>query len=123
MLHQMKNLRHLLLGLSLGAGSVLFAQTTSTSETARGGRHGGPGGPGHGRGGHPIVRAIDADKDGELSTSELANAPTVLRTLDTSGDGIVSAEELHLVRPGRAAPADATKPEGAARTRPTAPFM
>ena len=35
----------------------------------------------------PIMRVLDADKDGELSTEEIANASTALLTLDQDDDG------------------------------------
>ena len=123
----MKNLPHLLLGLSLAAASVLSAQTT-TSGTDRESRHGRPGHPG--RGGHPIVRAVDTDKDGELSAVELANAPASIRTLDTNGDGIVAGDEFRPARPAgapehpaRTRPDGATNPDSVTRTHPVAPVM
>jgi hypothetical protein len=110
----MKKFHRILLTLSLTSAAVLSAQTTTPPPG--GPRGGGPGGRGPGgarHGGHPIVRAIDADKNGELSAAELANAPAAIRTLDTNGDGVVSADEL---RPPR--PANAPTPPAGAPTRP-----
>ena len=128
----MKKLPQVIIVLALGAVTVLSAQTTTTTPTdgQRGPRRGGPGGPG--RGGHPIVRAIDADKNGELSATELASAPAAIRALDANSDGVVSKEELHPVRPAGAPqrPADAptsttapTRKEGPAGARPVDPVM
>lgn len=42
----------------------------------------------------PLVKALDADSDGELSATEIENASKTLLKLDTNGDGKISAEEL-----------------------------
>ena len=44
----------------------------------------------------PILNALDADHDGVLSASEMANAPLALKTLDANGDGMLSAEEIKM---------------------------
>jgi predicted O-methyltransferase YrrM len=59
----------------------------------------GPGGPprgGEGRGdmGSPLVRLLDADRDGVISGDELGNAAAKLKELDTNQDGKLSADEL-----------------------------
>lgn len=54
---------------------------------------GGPGGPGGRRPVHPVMAAIDANEDGELSAEEIANAPAALKKLDKNGDGKLSDEE------------------------------
>ena len=41
----------------------------------------------------PVFAAIDADRDGAVSTAELANAPAALKALDRNGDGTLSADE------------------------------
>jgi len=41
----------------------------------------------------PLMRALDADQDGSLSSEEIANAPAVLRGLDKDRDGNVSPRE------------------------------
>jgi len=46
----------------------------------------------------PLMRALDANGDGEISADELARAPTALQSLDQNHDGTVSGIEL---RPGR----------------------
>ena len=133
----MKNLAYIIAGLSLGAAAVLSAQTTTTSDGPSGPRrsghgpgHGGPGGPG--RGGHPIVRALDTDKNRELSAAEIANAPASLRALDKNNDGSVSFADLRPERPADAPerparkqrPDDTTATErGPGRGRPVDPVM
>src|SRR4051794_9391834 len=70
----MKNVARLCsLGAALGLATALSAQP---SGGPRGHGPGRPGGRGHGGpgSGHPIVRALDTDKDGTLSASEIANA-------------------------------------------------
>ena len=66
-----------------------------------GGPGGGPGGPGGGRGGPermmammPIIKALDADKNGEISMAEIENAVAALKTLDKNKDGSLSMEEI-----------------------------
>ena len=96
--------------LALTTAGVLSAQTSDTT-TPRGphrGGHRGPGGPGH-----PIVRALDADKNGELSAEEIAAAPAAIAKLDANSDGTVAVDELRPARPAGAP----TPPAGAtART-------
>lgn len=119
----MKKIHSVLLVLLLGAAASLSAQGTAPSDAPHGPHRGGPGG--RGVFGHPIVRAIDTDKDGTLSAAELANAPAAIRTLDTNGDGIVSADELHPARPADAPtpPADAPKHDDADHPHPVDPVM
>ena len=44
----------------------------------------------------PIMIAIDVDKDGILSVTEIANASVALKTLDKDGDGTLSVAELRM---------------------------
>jgi Ca2+-binding EF-hand superfamily protein len=77
------------------------------AERGRGGREGGPRGGeggrfgGRGRGGmmDPLLRALDADRDGALSEAEMANAPAALATLDVNGDGQLTGDEVRPARP------------------------
>lgn len=71
----------------------------------RGGERGGPGGQ---RGGGdmgrmmqmmPVLAALDANKDGIISKSEINNAAAALRKLDKNGDGELDAEEMRPSRP------------------------
>jgi hypothetical protein len=58
----------------------------------------GPRGPGGG-GPSPIVKALDANKDGKVDAAELANAPVALASLDANHDGSLNTEELQPARP------------------------
>ena len=52
------------------------------------------GGPGDGGPGRAIMRALDADRDNEISADEIANAIVVLKGLDVDGDGkLTEADE------------------------------
>jgi hypothetical protein len=99
----MKKLHGLIATMALTTTTLLSAQTTDNSAPS-GPRHGGPHGPGA-RGGHPIVRALDADKNGEISAAEIDRAPAALAALDKNGDSKVTVDELRPARPSR--------PEGA----------
>lgn len=135
----MKTPHRLLLVAALITAEILCAQSAPAGGPGRGG----PGGPG-GRGGpggpgrfHPVIRVLDADKDGEVSAAEIANAATTLRTLDANNDGTVAIEELRPAHPAMRGtpPADAparperpARPEGAGqpptdRPRPIDPVM
>lgn len=73
----------------------------------RGGERGGPGGQRGGGGGDmgrmmqmmPVLAALDANKDGVISKSEINNAAAALRKLDKNGDGELDAEEMRPSRP------------------------
>jgi Ca2+-binding EF-hand superfamily protein len=43
---------------------------------------------------HPVLVALDADHDGEISPSELERASAALATLDKNGDGQLTEDEL-----------------------------
>ena len=87
--------------LPLGFAALLSAQTATPTDAPHGRGHHGRGGPGGGPG-FPIVRVLDADKDREISASELATASTSILTLDANNDGTVTREEMRPVRPGHA---------------------
>ena len=42
----------------------------------------------------PLVTALDLERDGTVSETEIESAVQSLRTLDTDGDGRFSASEL-----------------------------
>ena len=67
----------------------------------RGGPGGGPSGERGGPGEIPIIQALDADKDGKVSSEEMANAATALATLDKNGDGVLEMDEMMPARGGR----------------------
>lgn len=82
----MKNIIRIAVTLGLGAFSGLAQQH----------QDGPPGGP-HGRGHPPVppfMAALDADSNGVLSATEIANASASLLQLDTNGDGKLSRDEL-----------------------------
>lgn len=60
----------------------------------RGGQGGPPGQQGFRPPPHPLETALDANNDGVIDEKEIANAATVLKKLDTDGDGRLSREEL-----------------------------
>jgi len=98
--------------------SLLLLASSIFASTADAQRGGGPpgGGPGGGRGGFeggrgggggpggggasrfmsmmPVLKALDADGDGELSSAEIDNAVTALRSLDKDNSGSLSSEEM-----------------------------
>jgi Ca2+-binding EF-hand superfamily protein len=43
---------------------------------------------------HPVLAALDADHDGEISAREIQNAPAALKTLDKNGDGRLTQDEV-----------------------------
>jgi hypothetical protein len=48
----------------------------------------------------PIIAALDANEDGELDATEIANASIALLQLDTNGDGQLTRDELCPKPPG-----------------------
>ncbi len=59
---------------------------------------------------NPLMVALDTDKDGALSASEISGAATALAKLDTNADGQVSADELRPPRPEPPKDGEAPKP-------------
>jgi hypothetical protein len=49
----------------------------------------------------PVVAALDANKDGEIDATEIANAAAALKTLDKNGDGKLTGEEIRPPRGDR----------------------
>lgn len=103
--------------LVLGAATFALAQT---DPSGRPGPRRGPGGPGRGPIGQPVVRAVDANRDGVLSAEEIQAAPQALKALDQDHDGVLSAAELRPARPANA-PTDAPKRPAGAPNRPDSP--
>lgn len=68
-----------------------------------------PRGDGPGPGGPPLVRALDTDRDGEISAEEIAKASESLKSLDKNDDGKLTEDELRPPRPARRGPGG---PEG-----------
>jgi hypothetical protein len=74
--------------LLASAIALSFTSSIVTAQDSPGGR--GPGG----RPGSPIMAALDANKDGEIDATELANATTALKALDKDGDGKLAGDEI-----------------------------
>lgn len=96
---------------------ALPAQTAPSPDTTRGPRRGPPGNP------NPVVRVLDADRNHEASSAELANAATVLRTLDTNSDGEITVDELRPARPADAPEHPAPPADAPPHARPVDPVM
>src|SRR5882672_10163600 len=84
------------LGLSAWVITAQDAGTASAQEQPPPRRQG-SGGPGPRR--HrppppPVIAALDANHDGVIDASEIANAPAALLTLDKNGDGKLTIDEL-----------------------------
>ena len=69
--------------------------------------------------GHPLIRILDANRDGVLSRDEWEQTPAVLQKLDANGDATVSWDELRQGQPQRGAPQG--RPCGGERGRPGGP--
>ena len=74
----------------------LKQSATSSARQGGGGGRGGRGGPMP----DPLVRVLDLDRDGSLSSAEIASATAALKALDGNGDGQLSPEEFRPA-PGR----------------------
>jgi hypothetical protein len=51
-----------------------------------------------------ILKALDANGDGVIDASEIANAPAALKTLDKNGDGKLTPDEFIGARPHMGSP-------------------
>lgn len=79
-------------------------------------------GPGRrpGRPGMPLIAALDADRDGELSADEIRAATAALNKLDRNDDGKLAAEEIGPPR-GRFAGPRLGRPRGPTQQGPPRP--
>ncbi len=93
------------LTLAFSASVLLAEQDNDQPKKGSPGGLGRPGAPGKsgGPGGPditgllkilPLMSALDVDRDGTISSSEIDNAATALKSLDKNSDGNLSAEEL-----------------------------
>lgn len=110
----MKNAHRLLLVAALITTEILCAQT-APADGGTGPRRGGPGGPGGPGRLPPVLRVLDADKDGEISAAEIAGSAASLATLDANSDGILTTDELRPARPGMRGTPPADAPDRPAR--------
>ena len=90
-----------IIALALGAlGTFALAANAQDSTPPNDGPPGGGNGM---RPQHPplpaIVRALDANHDGVIDASEIANASAALKTLDKNGDGKLTPDEFMGPRP------------------------
>jgi hypothetical protein len=109
--------QQIILSALLATSALSLMAQDADSAAPRGGRPpGGRGGPGHRP--PPFVAALDANKDGVIDATELANASTVLAKLDKNGDGQITVDEL---RPPR--PAEAPEPAADGPKRPVPPLV
>lgn len=79
---QMTNLRFILATLALSTGVLARAESAPSAR------------PSPTRTPVPVLAALDADRNGVLSTIEIAAAPAALTALDVNEDGLVSLDEL-----------------------------
>lgn len=85
----MKHIRTSLLLAAVAAASSLYAQDANPPAPREG----------RGRPMSPIVAALDANHDGVIDASEIANASKALATLDKNGDGKLTQDEIRPARP------------------------
>src|SRR4051794_40493325 len=76
------------LAIGLMIGAAILTRPALAQRPGRGGPPGGGGPP------LPVLAALDADGDGELSAKEIDNAAAALRTLDKNKDGKLTRDEL-----------------------------
>ena len=106
-------MKPILITLALAACSMMAQAQPEGGGPPPGGPDGGPppGGPqGMRRPPDPLMIALDADKDGELSAEEIANATAALKALDKNADGKLTKEELRPARPPRGEGPDKGEP-------------
>ena len=100
--------------LALGTSAVLIIAQDSSTSSSEGATPPGtppagppsankpaPGRQGFRRQPPPIIAALDANHDGIIDETEIANAPAALKTLDKNGDGKLTMDELMGPRPMR----------------------
>jgi hypothetical protein len=91
--------------MALGTTALLVSAQDNNNDgrPPGGGGQRGPGAGGPGMGAHrlppPIIGALDANHDGVIDATEIANASEALKTLDKNGDGKITIEEAMGPRP------------------------
>ena len=89
----------ILIAAALGLGAGITLAQDAPGRGPGGGPPDGPRGPRGPGPGPAIVGALDANKDGKLDASEIANATAALKTLDKNNDGELSRDEIFGPRP------------------------
>ncbi len=69
----------------------------------------------------PLIAALDANHDGVIDESEIANASAALKALDKNGDGKLTRDELRPAGPGPKADATGTDNPPPPHKRPAGP--
>jgi hypothetical protein len=98
-------IKTLLVLAALGASALIINAQDAGGPGPGGNRpyrdQGGPGGPGGMRRmpPSPLMEALDANHDGVIDATEIANASAALKSLDKNGDGKLTQEELRPPRP------------------------
>lgn len=82
------------MSLMIGVVMLFAAVAHAQRPDDRGRRPGGPPGRFPMPPGFHLMEAIDADKDGRVSTKEIENAAAALKKLDKNNDGKLSKEEI-----------------------------
>lgn len=78
--------------------------------------------PARGPAGHPMMAALDANRNGVIDTDEIANARRALLELDSDGDGRLTREEIRPARPeGRSGQGQRPQDRGERPDRPDRP--
>jgi len=104
------NIKNALIAVAAIAVAALLGPSAIQAQPPQGG----PGGPGGGPppGGHPVLAALDANQDHELSAEEITNATKVLQALDKNGDGKLNEEDLGRMGPPGGGPPGGGPPGG-----------
>ena len=97
---------------------LTIAQPPGGRGVGRQGRGPRPGGGDFGPPRFPVMTALDANQDGEISAAEVENAAAALKKLDRNSDGKLSQEELRPQFAGRGGPGGPGGPGGRGRMGP-----
>jgi hypothetical protein len=94
-----------LLTLGMSAAFIIAQEDYSTPQDGNPSPKNPPGAPGfRPHRPSPIIAALDANHDGVIDETEIANASAALKTLDKNGDGKLTMDELMPPRPMRGGP-------------------